>query len=109
MDSTRRTEMFVDSEADRRADTATWGDERTMLVDSQRAHQATLELKCASLEGADSSRRSVEPSTLSLLGLVRHLGDVERRWFRSVMAGQRRAAAVLFRHRSRSRFQWRSV
>jgi hypothetical protein len=37
MDSTRRTEMFVDSEADRRADTATWGEERTMLVDSLRA------------------------------------------------------------------------
>ncbi|MDQ6856050.1 MAG: DinB family protein, partial [Candidatus Dormibacteraeota bacterium] len=32
--------------------------------------------------------RSVEPSTLSLLGLVRHLADVERSWFREVMAGQ---------------------
>jgi hypothetical protein len=64
MDSTRRTEMFVDSEADRRADTATWGEERTMLVGSLRAQRATLELKCASLEGADFSRRSVEPSTL---------------------------------------------
>jgi Protein of unknown function (DUF664) len=30
----------------------------------------------------------VEPSTLSLLGLVRHLADVERRWFRRVLAGQ---------------------
>ncbi len=34
------------------------------------------------------SQRSVEPSTLSLLGLVRHLADVERRWFRRVLAGQ---------------------
>ncbi|MDQ3717009.1 MAG: DinB family protein, partial [Actinomycetota bacterium] len=34
------------------------------------------------------ARRSVDPSTMSLLGLVRHLADVERGWFRRVMAGQ---------------------
>jgi uncharacterized damage-inducible protein DinB len=34
------------------------------------------------------ARRSVPPSTLSLLGLVRHLADMERRWFRCVLAGQ---------------------
>jgi hypothetical protein len=33
-------------------------------------------------------RRSVPPSNLSLLGLVRHLADVERYWFRRVMAGE---------------------
>ena len=33
-------------------------------------------------------RRSAEPSTMSLLGLVRHLAGVERNWFRKVMAGQ---------------------
>ncbi|CRK58841.1 hypothetical protein [Alloactinosynnema sp. L-07] len=38
--------------------------------------------------GAELAARSVEPSTLSLLGLVRHLADVERRWFRQVLAGQ---------------------
>jgi hypothetical protein len=36
----------------------------------------------------DLARRSVPPSTLSLLGLVRHLADVERGWFRARMAGQ---------------------
>jgi len=45
-------------------------------------------LKCAGLDAASLARRSVEDSTLSLLGLVRHLADVERGWFRQVMAGQ---------------------
>lgn len=49
--------------------------------------RATLELKCAGVE-AELSARAVEPSTLSLLGLVRHLTDVERHWFRQVLAGQ---------------------
>jgi uncharacterized damage-inducible protein DinB len=34
------------------------------------------------------ARRSVPPSTPSLLGLVRHLAETERYWFRRVMAGQ---------------------
>jgi uncharacterized damage-inducible protein DinB len=79
--------MFVGAEQDPRLDGPTTGDERTMLVEFIRSQRATLELKCAGLD-AELSRRSVEPSTLSLLGLVRHLADVERRWFRRVMAGQ---------------------
>jgi uncharacterized damage-inducible protein DinB len=79
--------MFVGAEQDPRLDGPTAGDERTMLVEFIRSQRATLELKCAGLD-AELSRRSVEPSTLSLLGLVRHLADVERRWFRRVMAGQ---------------------
>ncbi|AEW98939.1 hypothetical protein SCATT_p07460 (plasmid) [Streptantibioticus cattleyicolor NRRL 8057 = DSM 46488] len=67
--------------------TRTVGDERSMLVDFLAAQRGTLEMKCAGL-GAELSRRSVAPSTLSLLGLVRHLADVERRWFRQVMAGE---------------------
>ncbi|MFF5210439.1 DinB family protein [Streptosporangium sp. NPDC000396] len=57
-----------------------------MLVNVLAAQRATLELKCAGLD-AELARRSAEPSTLSLLGLVRHLADVERRWFRKVLAG----------------------
>jgi hypothetical protein len=53
-----------------------------------RWQRETLELKCSGLRPADLARRSVEPSKLSLLGLVRHLADVERGWFRRVMAGQ---------------------
>jgi uncharacterized damage-inducible protein DinB len=79
--------MFVAAQHDPRLDTHTTGDERPMLVDFLRSQRATLELKCAGLD-AELARRSVEPSTLSLLGLVRHLADVERRWFRRVLAGQ---------------------
>src|SRR6185437_7673935 len=43
-------------------------------------------LKCSGL-GPELALRSVSPSSLSLLGLVRHLADVERRWFRAVLAG----------------------
>jgi uncharacterized damage-inducible protein DinB len=35
--------------------------------------------------------RSAAPSTMSLLGLVRHMADVERYWFRMVMAGENAA------------------
>lgn len=47
----------------------------------------TFELKCAGLDPAALAIRAVEPSTLSLLGLIRHLAEVERIWFRKVMAG----------------------
>ncbi|WP_376787336.1 DinB family protein [Micromonospora halotolerans] len=52
-----------------------------------RAQRDTLALKCAGVAEA-LARRAVPPSTLSLLGLIRHLADVERRWFRQVLAGQ---------------------
>ncbi|MFC8829293.1 DinB family protein [Streptomyces sp. NPDC057137] len=83
----RRAEMFVTAGSDSRLDARTTGDERAMLADFLAAQRATLELKCAGLD-LRLSRRAVQPSTLSLLGLVRHLADVERRWFRCVMAGQ---------------------
>jgi len=49
----------------------TLGDERATLVEFPRCQRATLELKCSGLDAADLARRSVDPSTLSLLGLVR--------------------------------------
>jgi uncharacterized damage-inducible protein DinB len=79
--------MFIGADHDRRFSARATGDERSMLVDFLGSQRATLELKCTGLD-VELSRRSVEPSTLSLLGLVRHLADVERRWFRRVMAGQ---------------------
>jgi hypothetical protein len=51
-----------------------------------RAYRLALELKCAGLDAEQLARRSVPPSTMSLLGLIRHLADVERNWFRRVMA-----------------------
>jgi hypothetical protein len=63
-------------------------DERTMLTGWLDWHRATLEMKCAGLTPAQLATRAVEPSTLSLLGLVRHLADVERGWFRRGLAGE---------------------
>jgi len=64
------------------------GDERTTLAESLRKQRLTLELKCAGLDAEAMARRSVEPSTMSLLGLVRHLAETERATFRTLMAGQ---------------------
>jgi Protein of unknown function (DUF664) len=47
----------------------------------------TLLLKCAGLTGEQLVQRAVGPSTLSLLGLVRHMAEVERAWFRRRLAG----------------------
>jgi uncharacterized damage-inducible protein DinB len=48
----------------------------------------TIQLKCVDLDAEQMARRSVPPSTMSLLGLVRHMAEVERNWFRRVMAGE---------------------
>lgn len=84
----KRAEMFVDQEDDPRENGASLGDERATLAEYLRCQRETLKLKCSGLSAAELARRSVEPSTLSLLGLVRHMADVERHWFRRVMAGQ---------------------
>ena len=62
--------------------------ERDLLVRYLRDRRLTLEMKCAGLDPASMARRSVPPSNLSLLGLVRHMAQVEQFWFRIVMAGQ---------------------
>ncbi|MEV6981177.1 DUF664 domain-containing protein [Sphaerisporangium sp. NPDC051017] len=51
-------------------------------------HRATLAMKCDDLSDEDLRRRSMPPSTLSLLGLVRHMAEVERTWFRRVINGE---------------------
>ena len=62
--------------------------EREMLEAWLEYHRATLALKCEGLSVEQLRRRSVPPSTLSLLGLVRHMADVERNWFRRVLSGE---------------------
>jgi hypothetical protein len=92
MVTTRRADMFTadgkPSDDDPRENGPTLGDERTTLVESLRCARLTLEMKCAGLDAEAMARRSVEPSTMSLLGLVRHLAEMERRTFRQMMAGQ---------------------
>jgi uncharacterized damage-inducible protein DinB len=56
--------------------------ERAALEAWLEYHRATLLVKCAGLTAEQLATRSVPPSTLSLLGLVRHMTEVERSWFR---------------------------
>jgi hypothetical protein len=63
-------------------------DELTVLTQFLDYHRATLQLKCAGLSDEQLVRRSVPPSSLSLLGLVRHLSEVERSWFARVLDAQ---------------------
>ena len=80
--------MFLDLDADPREGGPRLGDERTTLTEFLRCQRLTLQIKCDGLDPEQLARRSVEPSTLSLLGLVRHLADVERGWFRIRFAGE---------------------
>lgn len=63
-------------------------DERTMLEGWLDYHRDTLLHKCAGLTAEQLRTASVEPSGLTLLGLVRHMADVERWWFRIRAAGE---------------------
>jgi hypothetical protein len=80
-------DMWVDPEDDPRSSGGEAQEERTVLVEYLRDYRLTLEIKCAGLDAEQMARRSVPPSTMSLLGIIRHLADVERNWFRWVMAG----------------------
>jgi hypothetical protein len=75
MATTRRADMFTadgkPSDDDPREHRARLGDERVTLAESLRCLRLTLEMKCAGLDAEAMARRSVEPSTMSLLGLVR--------------------------------------
>ena len=51
-------------------------------------HRQTLLSKCSGLTAEQLRQRTVEPSSLSLLGLVRHMAEVERGWFRRRVAGE---------------------
>jgi len=90
--ATRRADMFTDdsrpSDDDPRENRPRLGDERTTLVESLRKQRLTLEIKCAGLDAQAMARRAVEPSTMSLLGLVRHLAEMERDTFRMMLSGQ---------------------
>ncbi|WP_181803667.1 DinB family protein [Streptomyces shenzhenensis] len=69
---------------DERVGPPSFGSERDMLRAFLDYHRATLAMKCEGLTDEELRRRSMPPSTLSLLGLVRHMAEVERAWFRRV-------------------------
>jgi uncharacterized damage-inducible protein DinB len=71
-----------------RADPLLVADERAMLESWLEFHRRTLLVKCEGLSPEQLRLRSVEPSSMSLLGLVRHMTEVERSWFRRRVAGE---------------------
>src|SRR5262245_65473032 len=85
--STIYRDMWVDPDDDPRETDVETVDERGTLLDYLRYYRLTMEMKCAGLDAEQLARRSVPPSTMSLLGLVRHLAEGERH-FRRVMAGE---------------------
>ncbi|MFD7262431.1 DinB family protein [Streptomyces sp. NPDC059874] len=64
------------------------GDERATLTSLLQWQRDTLMMKCAGLTAEQLRMKAVAPSGLSLLGLVRHLAEVERGWFRNVLGGE---------------------
>ncbi|MFD7446028.1 DinB family protein [Streptomyces sp. NPDC059909] len=74
--------------ADLRTEPSTVADERALLEGFLDYHRETLAWKCAGLDDEQLRRAPLAPSELSLLGLVRHLADVERHWFRRVLADE---------------------
>jgi uncharacterized damage-inducible protein DinB len=81
-------DMFIEPEQDPRTEAPFAGSERDTLTGFLGWYRGTLNLKCSGLDAAALARRPVPSSSLSLLGIVRHMADVERSWFRRVMAGQ---------------------
>ncbi|THV41274.1 DinB family protein [Glycomyces buryatensis] len=78
---------FVDRARDPRTARPPLADEHTTLTAFLRWQRQTLELKCSGLDAEQLAHRPVGTSALSLLGLMRHLADAERFWFRRVMSG----------------------
>jgi uncharacterized damage-inducible protein DinB len=80
-------DMWMDPSEDPR----TYGNpvgEKATLREYLSNYRLTLELKCQGLDAERLASRSVPPSTMSLLGLVRHIAQVENHWFQRVLQGR---------------------
>jgi uncharacterized damage-inducible protein DinB len=79
--STIYADMWVDPDNDpRESDGVSPDGELATLQDYLANYRLTLLMKCEGLDAGQMARRSVPPSTMSLLGLLRHLVEVERDW-----------------------------
>ncbi|GAB3413661.1 DinB family protein [Flindersiella endophytica] len=63
-------------------------DERATLAGWLDFYRSTLAIKCEGLDDEQLRNASVPPSPLTLLGLIQHLAEVERNWFRRVLIGE---------------------
>jgi Protein of unknown function (DUF664) len=74
-------DMWVDPADDpRNTDGVSPDGELATLQDYLTSYRLTLRMKCEGLDPGELARRSVPPSTMSLLGLLRHLAEAERDW-----------------------------
>ncbi len=74
-------DMWIDPADDpRNTDGVSADGELATFDDYLTDYRATLLMKCDGLDADQLARRSVPPSTMSLLGLVRHLAETERDW-----------------------------
>ena len=71
-------------------------DERTMLSGFLDYHRATLLTKCEGLSDEQLKTRAVPPSSMSLLGLVRHMSEVELGWFAREIDGDETATPIYY-------------
>ena len=82
-------DMWVDPDQDSRNTGGVSPDgELATLQDYLRDYRATLVMKCEGLSPEQLARRSVPPSSMSLLGLLRHMAEVERDWRSWVVSGE---------------------
>jgi len=87
MSERRFPDLWVDPENDPRESDRQPEGERETLLNYLRNQRLTFQLKCDGLDAQQLAQRSVPPSSLSLLGLMRHLADVEHSWFRQTIGG----------------------
>lgn len=80
--------MWLDAADDPRTNLQTGSGEKGVLEEYLDRYRMTFELKCQGLTDEQLATRSVPPSTLSLLGLVRHLARVEHSWTRRILEGR---------------------
>jgi Protein of unknown function (DUF664) len=74
-------DMWVNPDEDpRNSEQVSPDGELATLKDYLHNYRLTLRMKCEDLDAEQLARRSVPPSTMSLLGLVRHLAEAERDW-----------------------------
>ena len=88
MSGQKYPDMWVDPEDDPRETEVVAVGENAILAEYLDRYRTTFAMKCEGLTAEQLARRSVPPSTMSLLGLVRHLARVEHHWFRRALEGQ---------------------
>src|SRR5437016_14631184 len=93
--------MVEDLEDPRRQEPPFVLSEREMLDAWLEYHRTTLLLKCEGLDDAARKGRPVPTSKLSLHGLVRHMAEVERNWFRRVLLREPGTPSIWYRSEER--------